>query len=759
MSATSAATSAAAAAVPSPSSSAAEKAPQSSPAAVVPLVGYEERHTWPLTSGTSCYSSSGGECGRGNGAGCRCCYSFATERHVVRLNLGHSDGDIGDCREDNQLLTQRSVFERQKKNNASRRRSREEKANMSCVGYTRLGEWEALVLLQQQRSPPTQQQSTTTAIVEGGAADSTIGGASITTSVTATTAASGSDTVTTAPPTSDDNASVSSVNTEQQQQRPFLERSASSQLSVGSAPAMEDGIDAMGDGVGGRGAHRSSSTGDLPVFSRTAATSTNSGNNNNAAQQQNQPSQQNQQPRAKLILRRWRASGAKVQDAQNEDAGVVVPSEEEQVDIDGPVLAEEYEVGLDFRPLAPTLCRLSTSSPETIGDVDTTPIRAVGVWIGSSDHCKLQLWVPTTSSAPPATGTLPTLQQVELNDPAFEFVSSIMAIDCSCHCCDSDNVWSHTRNQAENHVLTALHCLAVLCQDGTIRLINFNWKQSKGADSSLILCTPEHVTETTVIVDGPLTCVSLERCHRTSNNSLYAMHAVVGSLCGYVCELWLPASSPPRASGSQGESQEENSAIRSAAFVNSNYWDGPAMVAEGFWNSWLETEDSVLAVASYHGDDGDGCRCCWVAVGTHSGRCMIYEKPSGDGNYELHWSCQLPYSVHGISFVNGSMRRNTKTNSENAAFPLLVVTTRGSVSFDHISGSSVLCAVPGLFLISHHHPFRLSMRTGARLRRPRDRVRSGSGKVASRADARGTKRCIARCCHERSSCCCVNSNA
>jgi hypothetical protein len=85
------------------------------------------------------------------------------------------------------------------------------------------------------------------------------------------------------------------------------------------------------------------------------------------------------------------------------------------------------------------------------------------------------------------------------------------------------------------------------------------------------------------------------------------------------------------------------------------------MIAEGFWNTCFNAEDSVLAVLL-----ADSL----LAFGTYSGRCFIYEntinhedqnavcalsRDNENGadcqasSYFLVQEFQLPYSIHGIS--------------------------------------------------------------------------------------------------------------
>ena len=102
-------------------------------------------------------------------------------------------------------------------------------------------------------------------------------------------------------------------------------------------------------------------------------------------------------------------------------------------------------------------------------------------------------------------------------------------------------------------------------------------------------------------------------------------------------------------------------------------WQGPVMVTQGFWNPSLQTEDSVVCVYGF----GD----VYVAMGTLSGRCLLYRQIGGS-HFKL-WECILPYSIHGICHVGD-------TNSKIR----LLVSTRMSI---HVLDLYNLPATPDNF--------------------------------------------------------------
>ena len=132
-----------------------------------------------------------------------------------------------------------------------------------------------------------------------------------------------------------------------------------------------------------------------------------------------------------------------------------------------------------------------------------------------------------------------------------------------------------------------------------------------------------------------------------------------------------------------GRKQQKNTDVDGTVLSSGAFtvkWDGPSLVAEGLWNSSLKSADSALAVHSWGN---------LVAVGTYLGRVLVYRrrdenkrnknddfKPSitisrtAADNYTLQWSCQLPYSIHGICHIR---------NHSNKEPMKLLITTRRSI--------------------------------------------------------------------------------
>ncbi len=262
---------------------------------------------------------------------------------------------------------------------------------------------------------------------------------------------------------------------------------------------------------------------------------------------------------------------------------------------------------LAFRPLAPCVCQLfvitnydnnSKTDADDFEMDDDNSIRITCIWVGSADDNSLRLFLPNDGK---------TLEERRLNHAGFLFESPVMALDF------------FGQGQHNNH----RHRLAVACQDGTIRLLEFQC-QGTQHDWSFV-----NVEEYTVIVDGPIVCLHWN--HHPGQQG--ALQVVAGSLCGYVCSL---------------------------TKTKDQTWQGPNMVAQDFWDQRLQTEDSVLAVH---------CNGNHVALGTYSGNVCVYALQSLSGNYNLAWKCQLHYPIHALCFLTPPSSCSTATTD-------LVVTTR-----------------------------------------------------------------------------------
>jgi len=240
---------------------------------------------------------------------------------------------------------------------------------------------------------------------------------------------------------------------------------------------------------------------------------------------------------------------------------------------------------IDFRPLAMTLGNVRTIS--TTEDGKEGIIDRPVVWMGSADAARLYAfyWVEEMSNLVP----------LPLEDDVFDFTSPIMAIDVrEASTTITAATTATTTTTAELPSQQKSMYLAVACQDGTLRCIQFSHY-----DTSTQRWCAKEISQ--VIVDGPLVCLQLVPG---------TTHALVGSLCGYVML------------------QDEHGS--------------PSLVADALEVDDEETEDSVLAVHGW----GD-----WVAIGTQAGAVLLYRRSPEGPSYTRVGKWCFPYSIHEICYL------------------------------------------------------------------------------------------------------------
>lgn len=262
----------------------------------------------------------------------------------------------------------------------------------------------------------------------------------------------------------------------------------------------------------------------------------------------------------------------------------------------------------------------------------------VGVWVGSADDAVLRFYVPS--------GTDPRwLQPIVLPEEHFSFDAPVLGLDFhSVRWTDAVGTDGGGGGPAGDGRDVVMHTLAAVCQDGAIQLVSWTGKG----------LAFDNLSSTKVIVDGPLVCIRLNFYSETS-----LLRAVVGSLCGYVCQLTYDRGA--------------------------SAWCGPFMIAEGLHNPGIDAEDSVLAVDVWEN---------YVAVGTQAGRCLLYATRDSE-NYFKAWEALLPYSIHGIQMVRDSTGgfdqdadddRGTMSGEPLLAMRLAVTTRRSFHLFQVVKG-------------------------------------------------------------------------
>uniref|UniRef100_A0A7S2UKZ2 Uncharacterized protein n=1 Tax=Attheya septentrionalis TaxID=420275 RepID=A0A7S2UKZ2_9STRA len=220
--------------------------------------------------------------------------------------------------------------------------------------------------------------------------------------------------------------------------------------------------------------------------------------------------------------------------------------------------------------------------------------------------------------------------------------------------------------------------LAVGCQDGTVRILQFCPDGEEQCHSSTTR-EPNYtgvriVNLCSFLIDGPI--VSLHFFEKTGPSHMLSpkqsdsqLNLAVGSLCGCACLFYSKVK------------------IDAEAKVS---FEGPVSIVEDLWNSQLNVEDSVLAVHSCSMDIYSLNPI--VCVGTYTGRLFLLSSihsatpAKGYGGvskeyeaYQILWQCQLPYPIHGIS---------SPTNSKSG-LPQLLVTTGKSLHLFQCSALAV----------------------------------------------------------------------
>ncbi len=278
---------------------------------------------------------------------------------------------------------------------------------------------------------------------------------------------------------------------------------------------------------------------------------------------------------------------------------------------------------LDFRPLCPCIA--------TWGHHVANESPFLGIWVGSADDAILRLYAPS--------GNDPRkLIPVRLPEEHFSVDSPVMALD---YCSVSWNDQNSTKTT---------HTLAVACQDGTIQLITWTGSNDTATNDQNKKSIFGIITSQKVIVDGPLVCLKLDY------NPWASLRVVVGSLCGFVCQLTYDFNN------------------KSGTPLTDSFWEGPYMVAQDLFHSSLGIEESVLTVDIWEN---------YVAVGTQLGRCLLYATHDSE-NYFPTWQVVLPYPIHNVTIIASSAESNDlahsgeEKNENDHVLSKLAVTTRRS---------------------------------------------------------------------------------
>jgi len=262
--------------------------------------------------------------------------------------------------------------------------------------------------------------------------------------------------------------------------------------------------------------------------------------------------------------------------------------------------------------------------------------RRVAVFVSGDDDARLHLYMPKeeNNASNRAVGisvqTQIALEEVpifltskdyteeERSENLLSFSSKIMSIDCS----HSESTNECNDDDRSNDDTTPTNYIAMGCQDGIVRVLSYIYEYSNQNEHAFTV-----VGSSDLAVDGPIVTLDISSSMRqspaTDDSSIPQKTLVVGSLCGFACAFHQSGG----ADQPFGRPQE----------IISNLWCGR-----------IGAEDGVLCVKSISVAGRDGLHPC-VAVGTYSGRVLLFERTGRKSIYKLHWSCQLPYPIHAIS--------------------------------------------------------------------------------------------------------------
>ena len=268
----------------------------------------------------------------------------------------------------------------------------------------------------------------------------------------------------------------------------------------------------------------------------------------------------------------------------------------------------------------------------------------VAVFVSGADDSRLHLYIPREESnasnravglgvlrphivleeVPIFLTSKSSLEEEEKSENLLSFSSTIMSIDClhsEYNPCTSRSGENESSNDS-----TPINYIAMGCQDGIVRVVSYTYEYSSQSEHKFTV-----VGSSDLVVDGPI--VTLAISSRTRQTPAAIVDAstpqksctlVVGSLCGFACAFH------------QSGGAEQPFGL-------------PEAIISNLWCGRIGAEDGVLCVKSISCGGQDGLHSC-VAIGTYSGRVLIFEQTGENSpNYNLYWSCQLPYPIHAIS--------------------------------------------------------------------------------------------------------------
>jgi len=274
--------------------------------------------------------------------------------------------------------------------------------------------------------------------------------------------------------------------------------------------------------------------------------------------------------------------------------------------------------------------------------INSPPVKQPSSWVSGNLRVEKTALEIRTSLSPlkwSGAGRGDTLTTSLWHDPIEESNSSEQCNPLDFH---SPVMAMHTLVLQGSNVLApsgedAVNCIAVGCQDGTVRIIlytasksntesscrNSHQFQDDEEESDMLSLDILHVSQ--FVVDGPIISLALTEGYFGMRGKSTRVSLVVGSLCGFACLF--------------RQSYNKTSKLE---------FGGPYMITEVLWCKQIEVEDSVLAVCEFQ---YGGVKCGRVvAVGTYSGRLLLVavQEDETSCSCKLIWSCRLPHPIHGI---------------------------------------------------------------------------------------------------------------
>ena len=318
-----------------------------------------------------------------------------------------------------------------------------------------------------------------------------------------------------------------------------------------------------------------------------------------------------------------------------------------------------------------------------------------GVFVASPDTHRIYLYIPKTKQPPHADqdvhndykfekvafateGDLPNAPRSQ-SDP-LSFSSPIMSMSSLVVDFDMDDN-EECNEESKSKPLSSLHYLTVGCQDGSVHLLTYCVEGGTTTeDEPTFTVLQSH----RYIIDGPILSIHClfvpnKKQQQQPQQNCGEIHLSVGSIRGYACQFRQDVPSG-------GWKKKESWSVRGPHMIVPNVSSSrPRRPPPRFWNSRLQTEDSVTSVHQLvipqcvlTTTTTTTTTPVTIVLGTHSGRLSLWEtsRPEGSGNgdgesfpFRLLGTYELPLPIHSVATAD----------VDGDGLPELMVTTRKTV--------------------------------------------------------------------------------